>query len=154
MATFYSAQKTLWDQSIPAKRIKTNEMAGRIRVAHATYEAAGLVAGSVVEMFNIPVGARLLEGSLAYDALGGSTTLAVGHAAYVDSDGATVALAAAAYKAAASSTSAAKIDVLATLALGSGSEVDVSEIGLPVTVTIAGGTGTGSIELTMKYVVD
>ncbi|MEK9918075.1 MAG: hypothetical protein VW496_01665 [Pelagibacteraceae bacterium] len=105
-------------------------------------------------MFNIPNGARLLEGSLAHDALGASTTLSVGYAAHTNSSGATVALDAAAYKAAAASTAAQKVDVLATLALGSGTVVNADENGLPVSVTMGGAAGTGTIELTFKYVLD
>ena len=154
MATVYSVQKTKWSQNVPSEAIDTNELGGRIRVAHAVYEASSLASGDVIEMFNIPNGARLLEGSLAHDALGASTTLSVGYAAHTNSSGATVALDADAYKAAAASTSAQKVDVLATLALGSGTEVDADENGLPVTVTMGGASGTGTIELTIKYVVD
>lgn len=154
MATVYSVQKTKWNQNVPSEMVKTNEQGGRIRVAHGVYEALALASGDVIEMFNIPNGARLLEGSLAHDALGGSTTLSVGYAAHTDSSGATVALSGAAYKAAAASTAAQKVDVLATLALGSGTVVDTNEDGLPVTVTMGGAAGTGTIELTFKYVLD
>ena len=154
MATVYSVQKTKWDQNVPAEKIDTNELGGRIRVAHAVYEASALASGDVIEMFNIPNGARLLEGSLAHDALGASTTLSVGHEAYTDSSGSAVSAAAAAYKAAAASTSAQKVDVLATLALGSGTVVDANKDGLPVTITMGGAAGTGTIELTFKYVID
>ena len=33
MATTYSAQKTMWDQNSPKEMIKTNEQAGRVRIA-------------------------------------------------------------------------------------------------------------------------
>jgi hypothetical protein len=153
MATVYSAQRTN-ALAIPSVNNKANELGGRIRVAHGTYEAASLAADSVIEMFILPDGARLLEGSLAHDAMGGSTTLSVGYAAHTNAAGTAVSAAAAAYKAAAASTSAQKVDILATLALGSGTEVDANEDGVPVTVTLAGATGTGTVELTIKYVVD
>jgi hypothetical protein len=153
MATVYSAQRTN-ALAIPSVNNKANELGGRIRVAHGTYEAASLAADSVIEMFVLPDGARLLEGSLAHDALGSSTTLSVGYAAHTNAAGTAVSAAAAAYKAAAASTSAQKVDILATLALGSGTEVDANEDGVPVTVTLAGATGTGTVELTIKYVVD
>ena len=105
-------------------------------------------------MFTLPDGARLLEGSLAHDALGSSTTLSVGHAAYKNADGTAVSAAAAAYKAAAASTSAQKVDIIATLALGSGTELDADEDGVIVTATMGGAAGTGTIEVTIKYVVD
>jgi hypothetical protein len=133
---------------------KANELAGRIRVAHGTYEASSLANGDVIEMFILPDGARVLEGSLAHDALGGSTTLSVGYAAHTNAAGTAVSAAAAAYKAAAASTSAQKVDIMATLALGSGTELDANEDGVPVTVTMGGAAGTGTIELTVKYVVD
>jgi hypothetical protein len=153
MATVYSAQRTN-ALAIPSVNNKANELGGRIRVAHGTYEAASLAADSVIEMFILPDGARLLEGSLAHDAMGASTTLSVGYAAHTNAAGTAVSAAAAAYKAAAASTSAQKVDILATLALGSGTEVDANEDGVPVTVTLAGATGTGTVELTIKYVVD
>jgi len=153
MATVYSAQRTN-SRATPVVMNKANEMSGRIRVAHGTYEASSLASGDVIEMFIMPDGARLLEGSLAHDALGSSTTLSVGYAAHTNAAGTAVSAAAAAYKAAAASTSAQKVDVIATLALGSGTELDANEDGVPVTVTMGGGAGTGTVELTVKYVLD
>jgi len=153
MATVYSAQRTN-SRATPAVMNKANELGGRIRVAHGTYEASSLASGDVIEMFILPDGARLLEGSLAHDALGASTTLSVGYGAHNDAAGTAVSASAAAYKAAAASTSAQKVDILATLALGSGSEVDADADGMPVTVTMGGAAGTGTIEVTIKYVVD
>ena len=154
MATVYSVQKTNWNQTVPAVNNKTNEMGGRVRIAHGVYVASALASGDVIEMFNIPNGARLIEGSLAHDALGASTTLSVGYAAHTDSSGSAVAAAAAAYKAAAASTAAQKVDILATLALGSGSVVDADKDGLPISVTMGGAAGTGTIEVTIKWVLD
>ncbi len=153
MATVYSAQRTN-SRATPAVMNKANELSGRIRVAHGTYEASSLASGDVIEMFVLPDGARLLTGSLAHDALGASTTLSVGYAAHTNAAGTAVSASAAAYKAAAASTSAAKNDILATLALGSGSETDTNEDGVAITVTMGGAAGTGTIELTMMYVVD
>jgi aspartate 1-decarboxylase len=154
MATVYSVQKTNWNQTVPAVNNKTNEMGGRVRIAHGVYEASALASGDVIEMFNIPNGARLIEGSLAHDALGASTTLSVGYAAHTDSSGSAVAAAAAAYKAAAASTSGQKVDILATLDLGSGTVVDADKDGLPISVTMGGAAGTGTIEVTIKWVLD
>ena len=153
MATVYSAQRTN-SRATPAVMNKANELGGRIRVAHGTYEASALASGDVIEMFVLPDGARLLTGTLAHDALGASTTLSVGYAAHTNAAGTAVSASAAAYKAAAASTSAAKNDILATLALGSGSETDTNEDGVAITVTMGGAAGTGTIELTIKYVVD
>ncbi len=153
MATVFSAQKTN-SLATPAVMNQANELGGRIRVAHGTYEASSLSSGDVIEMFNLPDGARLLTGSLAHDALGGSTTLSVGYAAHNTAAGVAVSAAATAYKGAASSASAGKNDILATLALGSGSELDADGTGVPITVTLGGAAATGTIELTIMYAVD
>ena len=153
MATVYSAQRTN-TRANPTVKNKANELGGRVRIAHGTYEASSLASGDVIEMFTLPNGARLIEGSLAHDALGASTTLSVGYAAHTSSAGAAVAASAAAYKAAAASTSAQKVDILATLALGSGSVIDANQDGEIVTVTMGGAAGTGTIEVTILYVVD
>ena len=152
--TVYSAQKTQWNQNNPSERIKTNELAGRVRIAYATYEASALTNGEVIEMFNLPNGARIVGGSLAHDALGTSTTLSVGYAAHTDSSDAAVSVSAAAFKAAASSATAGLVDVCATIALNYGLEVDANQDGMPVTVTLGGANATGTIVLTMQYVTD
>jgi hypothetical protein len=152
MATVYSVQKTKWDQNQPKDLIQPNEQGGRVRVAYALYEASA--EQSSIEMFNLPDGARILSGELVHDALASSTTLSVGHAAYVNSSGTTVALDVDEFKAAAASTSITTVACAATSALGKNSEVDANEDGLPVTVVLAGANGTGTIELTMLYVVD
>ena len=153
MATVYSTQRTN-NRASPVVMNKANELGGRIRVAHGVYEAASLASGDVIELFILPDGARLLEGSLAHDAMGSSTTLSVGYAAHTNAAGTAVSAAAAAYKAAAASTSAQKVDILATIALGSGTETDTNEDGVAVTATMGGAAGTGTIEVTIKYAVD
>ena len=153
MATVYSTQRTN-NRASPVVMNKANELGGRVRLAHGVYEAASLASGDVIELFILPDGARLLEGSLAHDALGSSTTLSVGYAAHTNAAGTAVSAAAAAYKAAAASTSAQKVDILATIALGSGTETDTNEDGVAVTATMGGAAGTGTIEVTIKYAVD
>ena len=136
----------------PSEKVKTNELAGRVRVAFAEYEASA--EQSTIHMFSLPNGARILGGRLAHDALGSSTTLSVGHNAYVDSSGATVAADVDEFKAAASSASAGSVNVANTIALGENSLVNADKDGLPVSVTMGGAAGTGTIQLTMMYVVD
>ena len=154
MATFYSVQKTKWDQNTPTEKIKTSENAGRIRVSYARYEASSTASGAVLEMFNLPNDARVLSGELVHDALGSSTTLSVGHAAYKNSSGTTVALDVDEWKAAAASTSITTVDIVATSALGKNTVVDADGDGIPITVVLAGATGSGTIELTMYWVLD
>jgi hypothetical protein len=139
-------------QSTPSVKLNTNELAGRVRVAFAEYEADA--EQSTITMFTIPNGARLLSATVSHDALGSSTTLSVGNAAYTDADGTAVALDVDAYKAAAASTAATSSDALVTMALGKNAVVDANEDGLPVTVTLAGDDCTGTIQLQMFYVLD
>jgi aspartate 1-decarboxylase len=154
MATVYSIQKTKWDQNVPSEKIETTELAGRVRVAFAQYEAASLAVNDVIQMFNLPNGARIVSGRLAHDALNSSTQLSVGYAAHTSSAGSTVALDADAYKAAASSASASAANVANTIALGENSIVDANKDGLPVSITLTGAVASGTIQLTMFYVVD
>jgi hypothetical protein len=138
--------------SVPSEKVDTNELAGRVRVAFAEYEAA--TEQSTVTMFTIPNGARILSSTLSYDALNSSTTMSVGHGAYVNSAGTAVALDVDEYKAAAASTSAETVVAADTIALGRNSVVDANEDGIPVTVTLAGANGAGTIQLQMLYVKD
>ena len=132
--------------SVPSEKVDTNELAGRVRVAFAEYEAA--TEQSTITMFTIPNGARILSGSVSYDALNSSTTISVGHGAYTNSAGTAVSADVDEYKAAAASTAAD------TIALGRNSVVDADQDGIPVTVTLAGADGAGTIQLQLLYVKD
>ena len=138
--------------STPSQKVKANELAGRVRVAFAEYEASA--EQSTIHMFSIPNGARLLSGSVAYDALGSSTTISVGYAAHTKADGTTEAADVDQYKAAAASTSAQSVAVLDTIALDKNAVTDANKDGVTVTVTLAGANGTGTIQLQMLYVID
>jgi len=70
MATVYSNVRTDLTQDDPKDFVKANQLGGSIRVAHATYEAASLSAGDIIEMFALPQGARIIGGYLYNDALG------------------------------------------------------------------------------------
>ena len=118
-------------------------MGVRIMFAHDLYEASLLASGDVIEMFTLPDGARLLEGSLAHDAMGSSTTLSVGYAAHTNSAGTAVSASAAAYKAAAARTSAQTVAIMAPLALGSGTITDPNGDGMVATVPRGGADETG-----------
>jgi len=154
MATVYSIQKTKWEQNTPKTKIKPNEMGGRRRVAYGEYEAAAIASGTVIEMFNLPNGARIMSGELTYDALDTSSTLSVGHAGYNNAAGTAVTLDVDEYKAAAASTTAQSVVVAATIALGKNSVVDADEDGILITVVTGGATLTGTIMLAIEYVVD
>ena len=137
--------------STPSEKVKTNELYGRVRSAFAEYEASAEQA--TITMFVIPNGARIVRSRLGHDALGSSTTLSIGHAAYVNAAGTTVALDVDEYKAAAASTSLTSFNIAATTALGENSVVDAPE-GLVVTATTAGANATGLITVQMTYVLD
>ena len=152
MGTVYSDQKTKWDQNTPTEKIKPNELGGRVRIAYGSYTASA--EQSDIHMFNLPNGARILSGQLVHAALGSSTTLSVGHAAYKNAAGTDVALDVDEFKAAAASTSVSTVGCCLTAALGLNSVVDADSDGIPVTVSLAGANGTGLIELTMTYAID
>ena len=152
MGTVYSDQKTKWDQNNPTEKIKPNELGGRVRIAYGSYTASA--EQSDIHMFNLPNGARILSGQLVHAALGSSSTLSVGHAAYKNAAGTDVALDVDEFKAAAASTSISTVGCCLTAALGLNSVVDADSDGIPVTVSLAGANGTGLIELTMTYAID
>lgn len=154
MATLYSNQKTKWSQNVPSEKIDTNELSGRVRVAFADITLASAAISDVVELVNLPNGARILDGYLTNAALGASTTLSVGNAAYKNAAGTTVNASATAYLAATSTSSAARTDIFATQALGANSVVDANQDGLPITATLAGGTASGVVQIAIRYVVD
>ena len=135
--------------SVPSEKVDTNELAGRVRVAFAEYEAA--TEQSTITMFTIPNGARILSGSVSYDALNSSTTISVGHGAYTNSAGTAVALDVDEYKAAAASTSAETVVAADTIALGRNSVVNADKDGIPVTVTLAGANGAGTIPVSYTH---
>ena len=152
MGIAYSDQKTKWNQNSPSEMIKTNELGGRVRYAYGSFTAA--TQQSDIQMFNLPNNARIIEGTVSHAALGSSTTISVGHAAYNDSDGTAIVADVDEFKAAAASTGVVTVAIAATVALGRGSIVSADKDGYPVTVSLAGGNGTGLIELAMTYVVD
>ena len=148
MANSVQFAKTL---DTPSVKLDTNELHGRVRVAYADFTAAG--AQETISMFKLPNGARIIGGRVNHAALGSSTTLSVGHAAYDNAAGTTVAADVDEYKAAAASTSVSAFNVVATKALGENSIVDAPD-GLVVTATTAGANATGLIEVQMTYVLD
>ena len=135
----------------PSVKISTTELHGRVRVAYADFTADA--AQETINMFKLPDGARIIGGRVNHAALGSSTTLSIGHAAYVNAAGTTVALDVDEYKAAAASTSLTSFNIANTTALGENSVVDAPD-GLIVTATTAGANATGLITVQMTYVLD
>ena len=147
------ANSTQYAKTVAASpsKISTTELHGRVRVAYADFTADG--AQETINMFKLPDGARIIGGRLNHAALGTSTTVSVGHAAYTKADGTVVALDVDEYKAAASSASATGSAIAATTALGENSLVDAPD-GLIVTATTSGADATGLITVQMTYVLD
>ena len=135
----------------PSVKISTTELHGRVRVAYADFTADA--AQETINMFKLPDGARIIRGRVNHAALGSSTTLSIGHAAYVNAAGTTVAADVDEYKAAAASTSLTSFNIATTTALGENSVVDAPD-GLIVTATTAGANATGLITVQMTYVLD
>ena len=147
------ANSTQYAKTVAASpsKISTTELHGRVRVAYADFTADS--AQETINMFKLPDGARIIGGRLNHAALGSSTTVSVGHAAYTQADGTVVALDVDEYKAAASSASATGSAIAATTALGENSLVDAPD-GLIVTATTSGADATGLITVQMTYVLD
>jgi hypothetical protein len=147
------ANSTQYAKTVAASpsKISTTELHGRVRVAYADFTSAA--AQETINMFKLPDGARIIGGRLNHAALGSSTTVSVGHAAYTQADGTAVAADVDEYKAAASSASATGSAVASTTALGENSLVDAPD-GLIVTATTAGANATGLITVQMTYVLD
>ena len=135
----------------PSVKISTTELHGRVRVAYADFTADA--AQETINMFKLPDGARIIRGRVNHAALGSSTTLSIGHAAYVNAAGTTVAADVDEYKAAAASTSLTSFNIATTTALGENSVVDAPD-GLIVTATTAGADAAGLITVQMTYVLD
>jgi len=148
MANSVQYAKTL---ETPSVKISTTELHGRVRVAYADFTAAG--AQETINMFKLPDGARIIGGRVNHAALGSGTTLSIGHAAYDNAAGTTVAADVDEYKAAAASTSLTSFNIANTTALGENSVVDAPD-GLIVTATTAGANATGLITVQMTYVLD
>ena len=147
------ADSTQYAKTVAASpsKISTTELAGRVRIAYADFTAAG--AQETINMFKLPNGARIIGGRVNHVALGNSSTLSIGHAAYVKADKTAVAADVDEYKAAASSNSVTSFNIANTTVLGENSVVD-SPDGLIVTATTAGGNATGKLEVQMTYVLD
>lgn len=77
MADYYGVNATKM-KSIPPDMLAPNSNNAKVRVSVDTYEANGEAAASVIHMFKIPKGARVLGGSLLTDDLSADATISVG----------------------------------------------------------------------------
>lgn len=78
MATVYGVNYTKYLTPTSSNITDPGELEGKVRVMTDTYEASALASGSTIHIGKpLPVGARILDVILAFDALG-SATISVG----------------------------------------------------------------------------
>ena len=137
MANFKGTNITAMDAT-PSTKVKSSQVHGRLRVFKDEYEAAGEAIGSTITIARLPRGAVVYDVTLHYDALGTSSTLAVGDAADADR-----------YIVASASASAGKkiLGAIAGFAFEQTAETDVM-------ITTAGAAITGTIKSAVYYTVD
>ena len=88
MTAYKSSQETR-RTAIPPKMLATNEMGGRQRVAYFEYivPAGGVAVNDTIDLITLPLGARVLGGSIAFEAMSsgaGTSQLQIGTAASVN----------------------------------------------------------------------
>ena len=144
MATVKGVNRTLADVTGVDHTLDPGLFTGAVKQMVDTYEASSLAQASIIEMGGeIPTGARVLSGTLFFDALGGSVTLDVGDLEDVNRYIAAVDV----------SSAGSKFPALAD---GVEYKVDVTTASTPdnqIVITVGGsGTATGTIKLVVLYV--
>ncbi len=140
MASYYGANYTKFLDPISTNITDPGELAGKVRVMTDSYEASAIAAGSTIYMGKtLPVGARILDIILAFDALGGSSTLAVGDAS-----------SSARYMAASSSASAG-IRCMADETTVDGLLYEITAATDDIIITTAGASITGTVKIIIFY---
>ena len=149
MADYYGVQSTKTLTPTGANIVSPGLLGGRVRCMVDSYEAAAVGAGSTIQMGQaLPVGAKVLNVILAFDALG-SATIDVGDADNVDRyvDGVDVSSAGVF-----GSVEAALIDGIAYEVLGTGATASGDDTTILLTTISASITGT--IKLIVFYTVE
>ena len=77
MASVKGANITNMDAT-PITKVSSEEVGGKLRVFHDTYEASSLASGSDITMARMPAGSTVHDVIIKADALAGSSTLIVG----------------------------------------------------------------------------
>ena len=121
-----------------AKSLPTNDLC-----VSKDYTFAAAAIADVVQVVKVPVGARVVDVDLYNDALGASTTVAVGHAS-----SATGTVGSATYWLGATSTSSAGRTRTAARPL------DITTANDLLVLTVGGGVATGAVTLTVTYTMD
>lgn len=139
MATVYGTNYTKYQDPISTNITDPGELEGKVRVMTDTYEASALAAGSTIYMGKpLPVGARILDVVVGFDALG-SATIIVGDASddnrYITS----------------SSVSSAGIVDMADLAAVDGMLYEITSATDDIIITTASASITGTINIVIYY---
>ena len=142
MATVKGVNRTKADDPSPSNILSPGTLGGNVKVMVDQYEAAGLASGSIIQIGRkLPKGAKVVEVVMAYDALGGSTTLILGDAEddnrYIES---------------VSSASAGFTRMNAVNGLGyETDESESSTLDTQLQITTGGASITGTINVTIFY---
>lgn len=126
MATVYSVQQTTNRALAAGTGYSLNDgfntSGGRVHVLYANYVTGADASGTVIELFTVPKGARILRGNLVTGAMGASVTTSIGtDNALVDDLGtATTAAGVANCLAATATAAASNTPFCATRLLGAG----------------------------------
>lgn len=125
----------------PADMVLPRDSHGRVRVMYDTYEASAVASGSTIQLFKIPVDARVLDFKIWHDALGSSSTLAFGDSGDVDR----------LHAATASSSASIMVPLIAAIDTMAGYTYTAETV---LSLTTAGASITGTIHVQLTYVVD
>lgn len=124
----------------PADMVLPRDSHGRVRVMYDTYEASAVASGSTIQLFKIPVDARVLDFKIWHDALGSSSTLAFGDSGDVDR----------LHAATASSSASIMVPLIAAIDTMAGYTYTAETV---LSLTTAGASITGTIHVQLTYVV-
>ena len=142
MATVYGENYTKYLTPTGSNITDPGELGGKVRVMTDTYEAAAVAAGSTIHMGKpLPVGAKIIGVTLAFDALG-SATISVGDSTST-----------ARYITATSVSSAGMVD------MEEGDKVDgllyeIASTTTDIILTTASAAITGTVKLIVKYIYE
>ena len=137
-------------EASPITKVSSEEVGGKLRVWHDSYEASSLASGSDITMARMPAGSTVHNVVLKCDALGGSSTLIVGDSSdtnrFIDSVG-TWNVAGQSQSMWAGSSTGAPIPAVTGLGYRYTSETDII-------ITTGGATISGTIFMWVVYSVE
>lgn len=141
MAAVKGANMTKYDAGAQGSTwIDKQDIKGTTLTQIDTYEAAALASGSTIDLAQLPTGAKVVDVQLFFDALGASSTLAVGDSTTSGR-----------YITATSSASAGQTSVLNVD--GFGYTIGTNTGDSRIIVTTAGAAITGTVKLKVQYTI-